>query len=145
MDLDSPPHQDPVTPSYVQKLKNNSILPLVSSSSRHSVSDLTDEITPAVSNTNFIPISAADKSRLYNPWQQSVIIKVMGRKIGHQILGENFMKFGRFQNSLLLWIWVMNFSWSNLTMSKISGMPFMMVLDLCKGISSQFKNGNQNL
>ncbi|XP_019257748.1 PREDICTED: uncharacterized protein LOC109235961 [Nicotiana attenuata] len=48
---------------------------------------LTDEVSLQADNDdNFIPISAHDKSRLYEPWKYSVIIKLFGRKIAHHIL-----------------------------------------------------------
>lgn len=49
--------------------------------------DLSDVIihNPA-NNDTFIPITSTDKSRLYEPWQYSVIVKLFGRRIIHQIL-----------------------------------------------------------
>ncbi|XP_075078982.1 uncharacterized protein LOC142164657 [Nicotiana tabacum] len=48
---------------------------------------LTDELLLQADNDdNFIPITANDKSRLYEPWKHSVIIKLFGRKIAHHIL-----------------------------------------------------------
>lgn len=50
--------------------------------------DLTDETNPSIDSDNFIPLTAKDKSRLYSPWQFSVIVKVVGLKVGHQILRQ---------------------------------------------------------
>lgn len=52
----------------------------------HSHIDLTDETTNDLHRDTFIPLTSADKSRLYLPWKFSVIVKVYGRKVGHQTL-----------------------------------------------------------
>lgn len=50
--------------------------------------DLTDESNAPNDPTNFIPLSPEEKNRLYAPWKHSVIVKVFGRRIGHQLLRQ---------------------------------------------------------
>lgn len=53
----------------------------------HADIDLSDEIINCDRNEeSFIPLTASDKSRLYSSWQYSVIVKVFGKKVGHQLL-----------------------------------------------------------
>lgn len=52
----------------------------------HSHLDLFDETTNNLNDDTFIPITSIDKNKLYLPWKISVIVKVFGRKVGHQTL-----------------------------------------------------------
>lgn len=46
-----------------------------------------DESTiPDMDEEIFKPLTVDDKSRLYTLWKFSVIVKVFGKKIGHQLL-----------------------------------------------------------
>lgn len=68
MDVDPPSQQEPVNPSYVQKLLHDILFLLFSTSSASA--DLADEITSLVSDANFIPISTVEKLRIYSPWKK---------------------------------------------------------------------------
>lgn len=52
----------------------------------HSHIDFSDETTNDYQPDTFIPLTSTDKTRLYSPWKSSVIVKVFGRKVGHQTL-----------------------------------------------------------
>lgn len=52
----------------------------------HSSIDFSDETTNDLHQETFIPLTSTNKNRLYSPWNFSVIIKVFGRKMGHQTL-----------------------------------------------------------
>ncbi|OIS98476.1 hypothetical protein A4A49_16744 [Nicotiana attenuata] len=48
--------------------------------------DLSDENENPSNQPHFIPITTADKSRLYTSWKQTVIVKPLGRKLGYHFL-----------------------------------------------------------
>lgn len=48
--------------------------------------DLIDEFDNPDKSDDFIPLSADEKARLYSPRKFSVIIKLFGKAIGHQLL-----------------------------------------------------------
>lgn len=52
----------------------------------HSDIDLSDETAKNDNSDAFIPLSTLDKSYLYFPWKFSIIVKVFGKKVGHQLL-----------------------------------------------------------
>nr|XP_016467815.1 PREDICTED: uncharacterized protein LOC107790404 [Nicotiana tabacum] len=54
--------------------------------------DLTDEVlhNPTYDDT-FIPITSTDKTRLYEPWKYSIIVKIFGKRITHQIMHDKLM------------------------------------------------------
>ncbi|KAF3625423.1 hypothetical protein FXO37_30864 [Capsicum annuum] len=70
-----------VTLSFAQKVLQSDLFPNLIGSPV--TKGLEDEITPENCEGNFIPISIEDKSRLYSPWQTSLIAKLMGRKLGY--------------------------------------------------------------
>ncbi|KAM3394935.1 hypothetical protein P3S68_003939 [Capsicum galapagoense] len=82
--------EPPVNTSFRDKLLQNTLLQGLQhgSTSAEEILDLQDEITPLQTTDNFAPITATDKSRLYLPWRYSIIIKVIGRKIGHEVLKQ---------------------------------------------------------
>lgn len=45
-----------------------------------------DEIEPVQEDSNFIPLTSEEKNHIYKPWRNSLIIKIVGRKVGHQLL-----------------------------------------------------------
>lgn len=90
MEVDPPSTQQPVNPnnpSYVQNLLNENLFTILSNGLANF--DMADEVNPANFDANFISILAAKKLRLCPSWKKSVIIKVVGWKIGHQILKKN--------------------------------------------------------
>ncbi|WMV13899.1 hypothetical protein MTR67_007284, partial [Solanum verrucosum] len=42
-----------------------------------------DEQENPHNHPNFIPISSSDKLRLYSPWKYSLIVKLIGKRIGY--------------------------------------------------------------
>lgn len=50
--------------------------------------DMKDEIVQEYDDSTFIPLSAEDKSRIHKPWKNSLIIKLIGKKMTHQILKQ---------------------------------------------------------
>ncbi|XP_019253973.1 PREDICTED: uncharacterized protein LOC109232674 [Nicotiana attenuata] len=50
--------------------------------------NITDETEAPTDPSIFIPLSLEEKNRLYTPWKHAVIIKVFGRKVGHQLLRQ---------------------------------------------------------
>lgn len=62
---------------------------------------LDDENTNPKNHPNFIPISAQDKERLYQPWKQS-IIKLLGRRLGYDQLKDKIHRLWRSSEALNL-------------------------------------------
>ncbi|KAF3664896.1 hypothetical protein FXO38_09877 [Capsicum annuum] len=50
--------------------------------------DMGDEIVQEHDGSNFIPLTADDKDRIYKPWQNSLIIKLIRRRMTHQLLKQ---------------------------------------------------------
>ncbi|XP_060202508.1 uncharacterized protein LOC132630947 [Lycium barbarum] len=57
--------------------------------------DLSEETVPIVNPEDFNPLTSADKNRLYAPWDNSVIIKLLGQKMGHQLLKQKLLNLWR--------------------------------------------------
>ncbi|KAM3221947.1 hypothetical protein P3L10_021217 [Capsicum annuum] len=74
--------------TFLGKLQSNACFPTLQNTSKTPtrIVGLNDEITPIKSANNFIPITAADKNRLYSPWKYVVIVKLVGLRMGHQLL-----------------------------------------------------------
>lgn len=89
--------EDPVNTSFKDKLLLNTLLPTVqyTNSLPTKELDLRDETTPLQSLDNFIPITKVDKNRLYSPWKYSVMVKLVGRRVGHQLLKEKLNNLWR--------------------------------------------------
>lgn len=47
---------------------------------------LEDEKDNPTNHKNFIPISSAEKHMLYKPWAQALIIKLIGKRMGYNLL-----------------------------------------------------------
>lgn len=45
-----------------------------------------DEQENPQNHSNFIPLTASEKHRLYSPWKTSIIIKLIGKKMGYMYL-----------------------------------------------------------
>lgn len=60
---------------------------------------LEDENTNPENHLNFILISAQDKERLYKPWKQSIIIKLLGRRLGYIQLRDKIHRLWRSSES----------------------------------------------
>ncbi|KAM3288056.1 hypothetical protein P3S67_021486 [Capsicum chacoense] len=99
MDIDQFPQQSPplhavntssVTPSFAQKVLQSDLFPNLIGSLV--TNDLEDEITLENCEGNFIPIAAEDKSRLYSPWQTSLTVKLVGRKLGYVVLKKKLQE-----------------------------------------------------
>lgn len=79
--------------SYMQTLLSTTqftYLPTTCHTNHHNL-DLTYESNTLVDSEDFIPLSSSDKSRLYLPWQFAVIVKVFGKKVGHQALKQKLI------------------------------------------------------
>ncbi|KAM3395401.1 hypothetical protein P3S68_004407 [Capsicum galapagoense] len=78
--------------TFLDKLQSNACFPTLQNTSKTPtrIVGLNDEITPIKSANNFIPITAADKNRLYSPWKYVVIVKLVGLRMGHQLLKRYF-------------------------------------------------------
>lgn len=63
--------------------------------------DLNDDISIECPSDTFIPLTSSDKSRFYLPWKNSVIVKVFGRRVGHQVLKQKLIS-GILRKSCLL-------------------------------------------
>lgn len=72
--------------SYLRKLMGSPQQPKVNTTIIHI--DMEDEIVQEHDNSSFISLSAEDKTRIYKPWQYSLIIKLIGKKMSHQILKQ---------------------------------------------------------
>lgn len=57
--------------------------------------DLNDEGDNPFDTEDFIPLTAIDKVRLYSPWKHSIIIKLFGKTIGHQLLKAKLQNLWR--------------------------------------------------
>ncbi|KAF3682671.1 hypothetical protein FXO37_02221 [Capsicum annuum] len=99
MDIDQIPQQSPplqaenttsITPSFAQKVLESDLFPNLIGSPE--TTDLEDQITPVNCEGNFIPISAEDKPRLYSPWQTSLIVKLVGRKLSYLVLKKKLQE-----------------------------------------------------
>ncbi|XP_019237871.1 PREDICTED: uncharacterized protein LOC109218010 [Nicotiana attenuata] len=81
----------PITPSpsFLQTLISNKhppTIPYIQQSMELEL-DLSDESLHCNQDDDiFIPITTEDKCRLYTPWKYSIIVKLFGRKIAHNIL-----------------------------------------------------------
>lgn len=78
--------------SFLQTLLSNTSLSIdtIISPCETSIVDLSDESLLTHNEEDiFVPILAKDQCRLYFPWKYSIIIKVFGRKIAHQLLKNN--------------------------------------------------------
>lgn len=63
---------------------------------------MSDKVLQELTTDNFIPISSSDKSRLYQPWQYSIIVKVYGRKVDHLSLKQKLQTMWKPTESLSL-------------------------------------------
>ncbi|KAM3323198.1 hypothetical protein P3S67_004349 [Capsicum chacoense] len=87
----NPMHIDPtshVNTTFLEKLKSNPCFPTLNDNDQTMAwtTDLEDETSPTQPTDNFIPITAADKHRLYLPWKYVIIIKLVGLRMDHQLL-----------------------------------------------------------
>ncbi|PHU24299.1 hypothetical protein BC332_09406 [Capsicum chinense] len=74
--------------SYLEKLMASSHLQTINTSIPRPLLDMEDETSSENDDHNFIPLTSEDKNRIYKPWQFSLIIKIIGRKMSHQILKQ---------------------------------------------------------
>ncbi|KAM3281318.1 hypothetical protein P3S67_028339 [Capsicum chacoense] len=87
--------------TFAQKLLQNDMFPnLVDTSAVDA--ELLDETIPEKLEENFIPITAADKTRLYSPWQSSLIVKLLGRKLGYSVLKRKLQDMWKFSEELIM-------------------------------------------
>ncbi|PHU15780.1 hypothetical protein BC332_16985 [Capsicum chinense] len=100
MDLDLPDYPPLLPSTYAEKLRCEDHFPKLNEQVVNL--PLSDEITLTHTANNFIPITAADKSRLYSPWRNSLIIKVVGRKLGHQLLKSKLQNLWKSSEELPL-------------------------------------------
>lgn len=87
MQVDLPTHT-PQKSSFLQTLLTNSPHDLLPPHIQPTPLDLDliDESDNPDESADFIPLSADDKARLYSSWKFSIIIKLFGKSIGHQLL-----------------------------------------------------------
>ncbi|XP_070022077.1 uncharacterized protein [Nicotiana sylvestris] len=83
----------PQIKSFLQTLTSNSNLPTYISNTQsvNNIVDLTYETSNENDSDDFIPLTAEDKAHLYTPWQNSIIVKVFGRTVGHHLLKAKLM------------------------------------------------------
>lgn len=81
-------------PSFLQTITSNKHppeIPFIQQSMELQL-DLSDESLHCSTDDDiFIPITTEDKCHLYAPWKYSIIVKVFGRKILHQILQNKLL------------------------------------------------------
>lgn len=112
----------PKQPTFLQTLLTNKYLSPTLSNQQSSINtaDLSDEIIPNnIDEDTFIPITSNDKSRLYEPWKYSVIIKIFGRKIVHHILRNKLLALWKPTEDLPIFDLGLIFSLSNIKKKKI--------------------------
>ncbi|KAG5582328.1 hypothetical protein H5410_052955 [Solanum commersonii] len=73
--------------SFLESLKSNLMEPYINyvTQGLDNTSFLDEQENPQ-NHPNFIPITTSDKHRLYTPRKQSLIIKLIGKKIGYSYL-----------------------------------------------------------
>lgn len=91
-------------PSSLQKLITHTQIftDILHPSYTHANLVLTDELTTITDPDNFIPLTVEEKTRLYSPWRYSIIIKVVGIKVGRQLLKQKVFAQWKSTEDLLL-------------------------------------------
>ncbi|KAM3284696.1 hypothetical protein P3S67_023495 [Capsicum chacoense] len=87
--------------TFAQKLLQNDMFPNMVDALVVDA-ELLDETIPENSEKNFILITAADLIRLYSPWQSSLIVKLMGLKLGYPILKQKLQDLWKLSEELIM-------------------------------------------